>query len=104
MVRGSVFVLVSLKHIQNNIVRKIALLLPFHCFIIDQEAPMPQEPKLRRATGIPQSFLTHLAGPAGRIPVPGAMITPTGHIAFATLDQYVDHVLPRSQSEYTIQK
>ena len=45
---------------------------------------MPQEPKLRRATGIPQSFLTPIAGPGHRLP--GAMITPSGHIAIATLD------------------
>ena len=46
---------------------------------------MQQEPKLRRATGIPQSFLTPL--PGGRYQ--GAMITPSGHIAIPTMDQYV---------------
>ena len=47
--------------------------------------PVQQEPKLRRATGIPQSFLTPLSVPGARYQ--GAMITPSGHIAIATLDQ-----------------
>ncbi len=53
-------------------------------WLLLQEVPMQPDFKVRRATGIPQSFLTPLTMQAGGIP--GAMMTHTGQLAVPTLD------------------